>query len=333
MAWTTPTDRTTGFLVTASVYDAEIIDNLKYLHGDGGVSIDVSAGGQMFIAAEVTTGPGVGGFTGAQAVGTLLNGGTSATVRTFVSAAGNVAYTVGVTTDTSPNGRFYWDGTGSLNWGPGGAAATDSTFRRLANGVLGDTGTSLSTGPTSQAATGTQVSGVLIDGGLGRISAFYTSTGVNILQSAVTTDTQYRFQLNLAGTMSWGPGGSTSWDTQMARLAPNILGINAKTVESFLSTTAGAGTWTPSLANGLVQRYVMNATGTLTIASPGTPPTNYSGFLVLIIHNSSGGTITLSWNAIFNNSAAAPANGLGIMTVWCYNNGTGKWASIQNITE
>src|SRR5262245_27405448 len=32
MAWTTPVDQSTGFLVTASVYNTQIIDNITYLH-------------------------------------------------------------------------------------------------------------------------------------------------------------------------------------------------------------------------------------------------------------------------------------------------------------
>jgi hypothetical protein len=49
MAWTAPTTRATGFLVTAAVYNGDIINNLLYLHGDAGVAIDLSTGAQNLI--------------------------------------------------------------------------------------------------------------------------------------------------------------------------------------------------------------------------------------------------------------------------------------------
>lgn len=36
MAWTTPTVRATGDLITASIWNGDLGDNLKYLHGDAG---------------------------------------------------------------------------------------------------------------------------------------------------------------------------------------------------------------------------------------------------------------------------------------------------------
>jgi hypothetical protein len=56
MTWTAPTDRATGFLVTAAVYNTEIIDNMNYLHGDSGATIDLSAGGQFLLASGLQVG-------------------------------------------------------------------------------------------------------------------------------------------------------------------------------------------------------------------------------------------------------------------------------------
>lgn len=38
MAWTTPTVRATGDLVTASIWNGDVVNNLKYLHGDAGTT-------------------------------------------------------------------------------------------------------------------------------------------------------------------------------------------------------------------------------------------------------------------------------------------------------
>lgn len=36
MAWTTPTTRATGDLITASIWNTDVVNNLAYLHGDAG---------------------------------------------------------------------------------------------------------------------------------------------------------------------------------------------------------------------------------------------------------------------------------------------------------
>lgn len=94
---------------------------------------DLSNAGLQTFAGSITTGPGLGGFTGTQTVGTLLNQGV-AVVRTFGSAATDVAYTAGITSDTQP--RFQWNVSGSMVFGPGGATAPDTTLQRLSAGVL-----------------------------------------------------------------------------------------------------------------------------------------------------------------------------------------------------
>lgn len=93
MAWTTPVDQTTGTLVTAAIYNAQIIDNLSYLHGDAG-TIDISAGHNQLKTDNISTQPnaGVGGF----AFQTQISGDTTA--------------------------RFGVLGSGLLDWGPGNAA-------------------------------------------------------------------------------------------------------------------------------------------------------------------------------------------------------------------
>ena len=41
MAWTTPTIRATGYLVTASDWNTDIVDNLAYLKGEAGLDIEI----------------------------------------------------------------------------------------------------------------------------------------------------------------------------------------------------------------------------------------------------------------------------------------------------
>jgi hypothetical protein len=77
MAWTTPVDQATGFLVTAAVYNAHIIDNLAYLHGDSGAAIDLTGGGQFLRPSAIQLGAADTVFSRLQAsIASLL--GTSA---------------------------------------------------------------------------------------------------------------------------------------------------------------------------------------------------------------------------------------------------------------
>jgi hypothetical protein len=76
MAWTTPVDQATGFLVTAAIYNAHVIDNLAYLHGDAGAAIDLTAGGQFLRASGLQVGAADTSI-GRTAPGQLSLGGTA----------------------------------------------------------------------------------------------------------------------------------------------------------------------------------------------------------------------------------------------------------------
>lgn len=206
------------------------------------------------------------------------------------------------------------DHAGVMAWGPGGSTAQDTTLLRNQAGIL-------------QLGTTTQS---------GSLFLFGSAAGTNELATFVAAEAQARWALTADGTMSWGPGGAGARDTTLARSSAGILNVNAKTVEASTSgSQAGGTTWTPSLGNGFVQRVNVTSTGTLTIGSPGTPPANTSALLLLIIHNASGGTITLSWNASFGGSAlpTAPANGAGIVSTFYYNPGLAKWCLAANGAE
>lgn len=102
MAWTTPVDQATGFLVTAAVYNAQVIDNLAYLHGDAGVKVDLSGGGQQFR------------YTGLEGVGAVP-------FQSFAAPA-----------DTQAAFKLFAGG--AMQWGPGGSTAQDLETARVASG-------------------------------------------------------------------------------------------------------------------------------------------------------------------------------------------------------
>jgi hypothetical protein len=104
MAWTTPATQSTGFLVTASVYNAQIINDLLYLKGEAG-------GVQLGTAGSTTT---------------------SLSMITQVAAAQII--TLYRTTDAQP--YFSMDNAGALNWGPGGSTVTDTVLYRAAASVI-----------------------------------------------------------------------------------------------------------------------------------------------------------------------------------------------------
>ncbi len=60
MAWTVPTVRATGELITASIWNTDLTDNLKYLKGlSGGVALenDLTLGtGKKLTADEIYAG-------------------------------------------------------------------------------------------------------------------------------------------------------------------------------------------------------------------------------------------------------------------------------------
>lgn len=62
MAWTTPTIRATGYLVTASDWNTDIVNNLAYLKGEAGLDIELEediilASGKYVMADKMFAGP------------------------------------------------------------------------------------------------------------------------------------------------------------------------------------------------------------------------------------------------------------------------------------
>lgn len=106
MAWTTPTTRSTGYVVLASDWNTDIVNNLLYLHGDAG-PVNLAAGAQTYTLTAV-----------------LLNG----------LGAGNAALQAQVTGDTQPRGQITAGGV--MSFGPGGSTAVDTILSRSAAGAM-----------------------------------------------------------------------------------------------------------------------------------------------------------------------------------------------------
>jgi hypothetical protein len=300
MAWTTPTDRATGFLVTAAVYNAEIIDNLKYLHGDAG-TVDLTAGGAAYLATIWSTGPTTANAGGGGTVGTALIGGRLVAVNNVTDLWCRISFT----TDTQY--RFTVDQTGAIQWGPGGATAPDTTLSRGGAGRL-------HIGSTSQR---------------GWLRTYADLAASAVFETLVTTDTTDRFYIAGDGTHNWG-NGTAAVDTSLARSSAGVLTVSNKIIEGYQSTSAGPATWSLSLANGLVQRYSLTSPGTLTVSPPAAPPAGTSAVIHLIINNASGGAMTLSFGGWLSQiSPTVPANGFGTTFTGVYDPAVSKWLLIH----
>jgi hypothetical protein len=103
-----------------------------------------------------------------------------------------------------------------------------------------------------------------------------------------------------AGTLYVG----SQLDTYMNRNAAGQLGLANKLIEGNAAITniGATTTFTPNLSNGLIHRVAATsgAAITLTIGAPTNPPvSSQTALLVIHIGNSSPGTITIAWNAVF----------------------------------
>jgi len=111
-----------------------------------------------------------------------------------------LALAIFVTGDTIE--RFSVSRTGIVQWGPGGAGATDVSLERLSAGTLGITGA------------------LDITAVLRLIGAASPATALAI---AVTGDTIQRLAINRDGKCDWGPGGAVATDVSLERLSAGVL--------------------------------------------------------------------------------------------------------------
>lgn len=128
MAWTTPVDQSTGHLLTVTEFNAQIIDNLTYLKGDGGSTVVVNnSASHGASGSPPTNNPG-------SPTGVFLNSSGVTQVSRATSSA-NLAFTI---TQPGADTQFVFGikSDGSLEWGAGGASTRDTIMQRTAAGIL-----------------------------------------------------------------------------------------------------------------------------------------------------------------------------------------------------
>lgn len=81
----------------------------------------------------------------------------------------------------------------------------------------------------------------------------FSAASSSALAFKISTDTQYRINIDAGGTITWGPGGATAADTNLYRSAASAL----KTDDTFeaasgLITLTTGGAPTASIANGAI---------------------------------------------------------------------------------
>ena len=211
-------------------------DATKALFGNGTwkAALDLTNNGLQVMAngGSFSTGPVLGGFTGSQTIGTLLNGGGAGTIRNFGSLATDGALTAGITTDTQP--RFQFTVAGLMSWGPGNAAVDTNLYRGAAGQLKTDNtfvANVLSTGPGAVTPGAGGIAGTsIINNGYIMSSAATANTGG--LFMTVPADTQWRFTIDHNGLLTWGTGAAAG-DTQVRRSGVNQLDLY----------TTSYGTW------------------------------------------------------------------------------------------
>lgn len=281
--------------------------------GNGGdTQISRLAAGVVGATTAFSTGPlgsGAGAASGIY-MGALL---------VLDGAASNTALLATSVTTTDSQYRHVVDASGVHTWGPGGASARDATFQRLAGGVLGDTATALSTGPTAVASSA--VNGVIVQAGSSTGGGIF-STGANsaftLLWSSITTEANPRFQMFASGTMTWGPGGATATDTTVSRVAAGVLQIGVTGQGGRWAAQQPAATnlaFSSAVDGDTVARFQVQANGTIkwgpgnAVADTGLQR-NSAGYLKLTVQASVFGSL---------NSNGAAIGGDGTNSSWSLN--------------
>src|SRR5262245_4194719 len=126
--------------------------------------------------------------------------------------------------------RFYIRADGRLNWGPGGSTGVDTNLYRSAanalttDGALNVGGAATITGAATVGGNATLLYAYLQHGAqVGDASnqgwQFSMPSGDAVSRSAFLTklnaDSTYRFETRYDGQLSWGPGGSAAFDTNL----------------------------------------------------------------------------------------------------------------------
>jgi hypothetical protein len=234
VAFTTPVNRATGYLVLASDWNNEHVGDLLHLHGDSGL---------ISLISHVSNGPTTGNAGGGGAAGCLMH--TIGTFFAVTTAAGTQVFASSTTADTQY--RYSQAADGGISWGPGNAAA-DTFLQRSTNG------------PPSSGGRFLQISG----------SALWLNTASGVVVTQATNSAAFRtyllasdanaaFQIFAQGAMAWGPGGASGFDLEFARA---------------INTPSGTGTFLEMIGFPTAFGYGASNGGTASIASGGSAAIN-----------------------------------------------------------
>jgi hypothetical protein len=212
------------------------------------------------------------------------------------TAAGSSDLVLGVLVSGDTDNRFQANSAGKLQWGPGGSTAVDTDLYRSSAGVLktdaafvAGTSVSAATEALSTAASGGSVLTVTnTTGGPSTANTLLTnnSSTDNALGISVSGDTVNRLSVLASGKMNWGPGSSTSADTDLYRSAAGVL----STDETFTATTGlQVGSATTGFGGGV---------GVLGISNANTAPSS----------SISGGAVLYAQSGLLKSSTAAGLN-------------------------
>lgn len=343
-----------GFTLLAASLNGDTFSRLGIDHagnitwGTGALAGDatfgrINAGVLGSSTTSLSTGPtsvGVGGAT----PGVFLD--NAGRIASIGSATGTTLIAASITGDTSA--RFSSDHNGALSWGPGNTAQ-DLTISRLITG--GTTALSISSTGTQAITTGAVPNAFTSLGWVTWSSVQETigsAAGNNAFVTAVQNDTQFRFGITIAGTLSWGPGNAVA-DISLLRSSkgPDIgLGIAGTAtgwfsaggaIYSGSSTTTGSNdTWTIDFSTGNFQTHITNVSGatTLTIATPSNnPAAGQTSWLAIKIRNTgTSGSTTLTWSGNFTfNSITQPTSvnfGASIVVFFIWDSDASVWRAI-----
>ena len=233
----------------------------------GDTTISRLAAGVLGISTAFSTGPTTDAAGGGGTAG-IYHG---ASLNQVAAAAGTAVQQSSITTDTQP--RYTQTAGGAISWGPGAAAALDTTLQRNSAGIL-------------QLGTTTQP---------GTLWLFGSAAASNELATFVTTDAQARWAVAADGTTTWGSGAGAR-DTTLQRNSAGILqlGTTAQPGTLWLFGSAAASNELATFVTTDAQaRWAVAADGTMTwgsgaaardvtLARTVNSPTGTGSFLELI---------------------------------------------------
>ncbi len=247
--WTAPTTRSSGELVTSSIWNTDLVENLKYLKDAPTFTGNVAVNGDLTL----------GGGASASVLKFLEPSGSGSNFTGFKAQAqtGNVTYTLPAA-DGSSGHALTTNGSGTLSW-----AASGSTLVGTADGRLTLTsGTPVTTSDVTAAGTlyYTPYVGNQIALYSGSAWAVYTFTERSLALTLTSGKNYDVFLYDNSGTLTLELSSAWTNDTTRADALTTQDGVYVKsgaTTRRWLGTIRASGTNTAE--DSARQRLVWNA--------------------------------------------------------------------------